>query len=65
MLAKIVNIFDINKNNWEKFGNKEETPYLSHVEKILSLENEKKNEFLFCILLTYSYLCSRIKRLEL
>ena len=26
--------------------------------KVLSFENEKKNKFSFCILLTYSYLCS-------
>ena len=33
------------------------------LEKVLSHENEKKNEFSFCILLTYSYLC-RNKRLK-
>ena len=26
--------------------------------KVLSFENKKKNKFSFCILLTYSYLCS-------
>lgn len=28
--------------------------------KILSFENENKNLFFFCILLTYSYLCPRL-----
>ena len=27
--------------------------------KVLSFENEKENTIFFCILLTYSYLCSR------
>jgi hypothetical protein len=31
----------------------------SQAKKILSLENEKKNSFSFCILLAYSYLCRR------
>ena len=30
--------------------------------KVLSLENEKKNKFSFCILLAYSYLCSMISK---
>ena len=28
------------------------------LDKALSLEKEKKNEFSFCILLAYSYLCN-------
>ena len=31
--------------------------------KLLSLENTKKNNIFLCILLTYSYLCSRIKNI--
>ena len=30
--------------------------------KVLSLENEKKNKFSFCILLAYSYICSMISK---
>ena len=32
--------------------------YLSPLVKVLSLENEKKNLFSFCIFLAYSYLCT-------
>ena len=31
----------------------------SRCEKVLSLENARKNKFFLCILLAYSYLCSR------
>ena len=34
-------------------------------EKTLSLENEKKNSFSFCILLVYSYLCSEIEKINM
>ena len=35
--------------------------YLSPLVKVLSFENEKKNKFSFCILLTYSYLSPLVK----
>ena len=34
-------------------------------EKTLSVENEKKNSFSFCILLVYSYLCSEIEKINM
>ena len=34
-------------------------------EKTLSLENEKKNSFSFCILLVYSYLCNEIEKINM
>jgi len=44
-----------------KFGILLTYSYFGLRPKVLSLEKEKKNEFSFCFLLTYSYLCTQIK----
>ena len=51
-------LFQKKKNN-KSNGFREKVVPLRRVSKVLSLDNEKKKSFSFCIVLAYSYLCSR------